>query len=134
MSPQVRSRVMARIRSKDTQPELHVRRAVWAEGFRYRLHQRRLPGAPDLAFAKYRLAVFIHGCFWHQHGCAKTSRPSSNTEYWDNKLDGNVARDARNQAHLKEIGWTVITIWECNLRQDTNGLLRLLESYRLLEK
>ena len=130
MRPEVRSRVMSRIRSKDTRPELYVRQAVWREGFRYRLHVRKLPGAPDVVLAKYRLAIFVHGCFWHQHGCSKSSRPSSNREYWEQKLDGNVSRDARHQANLKELGWTVATIWECRLEQDTLELIESLKGLR----
>ena len=130
MSPEVRSRVMSRIRGRDTRPEKFVRTILWQAGFRYRLHVRKLPGVPDLVLAKYKLAVFVHGCFWHQHGCAKSSRPSSNQEYWDQKLDGNVARDARNQKALMKSGWTVATIWECRLEADTSRWLAFLKTLR----
>ena len=130
MLPEVRSRVMSRIRGRDTRPELFVRRAVWKQGFRYRLNVRRLPGAPDLVLAKYVVAVFVHGCFWHQHGCSKSRRPSSNLEYWERKLDSNVARDAQNQYRLQDLGWTVVTVWECRLQQDTEKMLRFLEMLR----
>ncbi len=131
ISPEARSRVMSRVRGRNTAPELHVRRAVWAEGFRYRLHVRKLPGTPDLALAKYRLAVFVHGCFWHQHdGCRNAKRPSSNREYWDKKLDGNAARDARHRIQLEESGWAVATIWECSLKSDTESLLERLKNMR----
>ena len=123
MFPEARSRIMASIRGRDTRPEMHVRRAVWRRGFRYRLHARRLPGRPDLALAKYAVAVFVHGCFWHQHGCPQSRRPSSNREYWERKLEGNVARDAYNQAKLQELGWTVTTVWECRLEQDTEEVI-----------
>ena len=132
LSPEERSRLMARIRSRDTKPEMYVRKAVWRAGFRYRLHTRSLPGKPDLALARYKVAIFVHGCFWHQHGCAKTSRPSSNREFWDRKLDGNVARDARNQAALQALGWTVLTIWECSLEQGTADVLRILKRLRFM--
>ena len=118
-TPDVRSRVMSRIRSRDTRPELYVRRAVWAEGFRYRLHVRAMPGVPDLVLPKYRIVIFVHGCFWHQHGCRKTRRPASNREYWDWKLDGNVARDALNRSRLEGMGWAVATVWECRLAEGT---------------
>ena len=130
MHPDVRSKVMARIRGRDTGPELYVRRAVWRQGFRYRLHVKRLPGTPDLVLAQYRVALFVHGCFWHRHGCAKSNRPSSNQEYWDSKFKRNVARDAENQAKLRQMGWTVVTLWECRLREDTDDALHLLESLR----
>ena len=131
ISPEARSRVMSRVRGCNTSPELYVRRTVWSEGFRYRLHVRKLPGVPDLALAKYRLAVFVHGCFWHQHdGCPNSKRPSSNREYWDKKLDGNAARDARHRTRLEELGWTVVTIWECSLKSDTENLLERLRVFR----
>ena len=128
--PEVRSRIMASVRGRDTRPELYVRRAVWSKGFRYRLHVRRLPGTPDLALAKYKVAVFVQGCFWHQHGCHRSKRPTSNRDYWDRKLDGNLARDTQNQARLRELGWTVTTIWECRLQHDTEMTLRFLETLR----
>ena len=128
--PEKRSRMMSSIRGRDTQPELYVRKALWSRGFRYRLHARQLPGAPDAVLRKYRTAIFVHGCFWHQHGCSKTHRPSSNRQYWDRKLDGNVARDALNQTKLRESGWNVFTVWECTLAQDTEYLLHCLDTFR----
>lgn len=130
LTPQVRSRVMSRIRGKDTQPEMHVRREVWRSGFRFRLHAKDLPGKPDLALAKYRLAVFVHGCFWHQHGCARSKRPSSNREFWNLKLERNKARDRRNVVELKKRGWKVRTIWECRLKEDTEELIASLTKSR----
>lgn len=130
MSPEARSRVMASIRSKNTRPEMYVRRLLWAEGFRYRLHVKKLPGVPDLVLSKYRLVVFIHGCFWHQHGCAGSKRPSSNREYWDPKLDANVARDARARILLENLGWTVVTIWACSLEAGAASLLEYLSARR----
>ncbi len=132
LSPEERSRLMARIRSRDTKPEMYVRKAVWRAGFRYRLHSRTLPGKPDLALAQYKVAVFVHGCFWHQHGCTKTSRPSSNREFWDRKLDGNVVRDARNRAALQALGWTVLIVWECGLEEGTADVLGVLKRLRAM--
>lgn len=132
LSPKERSRLMARIRSRDTKPEMYVRKSVWREGFRYRLHPRTLPGKPDLSLAQYKVAIFVHGCFWHQHGCAKTSRPSSNREFWNRKLDGNVARDARNRAALQALGWTVLTVWECSLEEGTANALGVLKRLRAM--
>lgn len=128
--PQKRSRIMASIRGRDTTPELYVRKTLWNYGFRYRLCTRQLPGSPDLVLKRYSVAVFVHGCFWHQHGCPRTHRPSSNRQYWDRKLDGNIARDIRNQARLLELGWRVFIVWECSLPSDTEELLHHLCSLR----
>ena len=130
VSPAQRSHIMSRVRSMDTAPELQVRRIVWGAGFRYRLHVRKLPGAPDLTFPRYRLAVFVHGCFWHQHGCRRSKRPSSNKDYWDHKLDANMDRDARNIAELEAMNWTSAMLWECSLDSDIEWLLTLLRNLR----
>ena len=130
LSPEARSRLMARVRQRDTRPELFVRKAIWQAGFRYRLNVKKLPGSPDLVFPKYRLAVFVHGCFWHQHGCAKSARPSSNKTFWNRKLDGNLARDSRVQSKLNETGWSTRTIWECDLNHGVAALLAHLLSMR----
>ena len=130
LSPEKRSRVMARIKGRDTRPELYLRSNIWKRGFRYRLHVRTLPGRPDLVLTRYGVVIFVHGCFWHQHGCPNTRRPSSNLAYWEQKLNGNVARDARNRTLLKELGWTVKVIWECRLEQDTERVLQFLEARR----
>ena len=130
LSTETRSRIMSGIRSRNTRPELYVRKKVWSEGFRYRLHVAKLPGTPDLVLPKYRFAIFVHGCFWHQHGCPKTRRPSSNKEYWGRKLDRNIARDVLDRSRLEELGWTVATIWECNLESCTEHLLAKLNGIR----
>lgn len=112
-----RSAQMALVRSRDTQPEMRVRKALHAAGLRYRLHDRRLPGAPDLVFPSRRIAVFVHGCFWHRHpGCAAARLPKSRQEFWEPKLAGNVERDKRQQGELEARGWTVLVIWECETR------------------
>lgn len=111
-----RSGNMRAIRSKDTAPELAVRRLVHSMGYRYRLHRKDLPGKPDLVFAGRRKVIFVHGCFWHQHeqeSCLDGRRPKSNTGYWDEKLRRNVERDALNRQALEEAGWEVLVIWEC---------------------
>lgn len=112
----VRSRMMSGIRGKDTKPELLVRRALHAAGFRYRLHERTLPGKPDMVFPKYSAVVFIHGCFWHGHDCHLFRMPSTRTEFWQAKISGNVARDLRAITLLWETGWRVGTVWECALK------------------
>jgi DNA mismatch endonuclease (patch repair protein) len=107
---------MSRIRGKDTKPEMLVRRGLHARGLRYRLHDRKLPGRPDLVLAKYHTAVFIHGCFWHAHGCALSKLPATRQDFWQQKLDGNVAHDQKSIAALQADGWRVLVVWECALR------------------
>jgi len=114
--PLTRSENMSRIRGKDTLPELVVRRAFWAAGLRYRLHDRRLPGNPDLVFAGQRTVVFVHGCFWHCHeGCGNFRLPKTRTEWWAAKLARNKARDAEVCTKLRAAGWRVMVIWECEV-------------------
>jgi DNA mismatch endonuclease (patch repair protein) len=107
---------MAAIRGKDTQPELIVRRGLHKAGFRFRLHVRALPGAPDIVLPKYGTVIFVHGCFWHVHGCANSVAPKTRVDFWHSKLAGNKARDVRHQRQLRRLGWRVITVWECQLR------------------
>lgn len=111
-----RSRMMSGIRGKDTKPELEVRRFLHRLGFRYRLHDKRLPGRPDVVLPRYRTVVFVHGCFWHQHrGCKLATTPGTNAAFWQNKLQGNVTRDQRQQSALTELGWRSLTVWECEI-------------------
>lgn len=110
-----RSRMMAGIKGKDTKPELIVRRYLHRAGLRYRLHAK-LPGKPDLVFPKYRVVVFVHGCFWHRHeGCQYATTPANNAAFWQSKFQGNVRRDRRVQAELSELGWRVLIVWSCEL-------------------
>ena len=125
LTPPERSALMARIRSVDTKPELFVRRALHAQGYRYRLHGRGLPGRPDLVFKKRRCAVFVHGCFWHRHGCKRTTSPKSRQAYWQGKFTQNVERDRRNIRQLAEDGWQVFIAWECEIDTDETLLERL---------
>ena len=109
-----RSEIMARIRGRDTKPEMIVRRIAHALGFRFRLHRRDLPGSPDLVFPKYRAVIMVHGCFWHRHpGCRYASSPKTRVRFWEAKFEGNVVRDRRNEEALGELGWRVMVIWEC---------------------
>jgi len=118
-----RSENMRRIRSANTKPELLLRRALYAIGLRYRLQKRELPGRPDICFPRQKVALFVHGCFWHQHpGCVEASRPKSNTDYWAKKLAGNVARDSRNAESLGALGYEVIVCWECEIERDAKTL------------
>ncbi|HDZ73075.1 MAG TPA: DNA mismatch endonuclease Vsr [Aurantimonas coralicida] len=125
-----RSRMMSRIRAKNTKPELAIRRAIHALGYRFRLHRKDLPGKPDIVMARHQLVIFVHGCFWHQHhGCKLASKPKSATDYWGPKLARNVARDAEASAALRLAGWQVETVWECDTRVPTRLQARLEEIF-----
>jgi DNA mismatch endonuclease, patch repair protein len=109
---------MSRIRGKDTKPEVVVRRLIHGMGYRYRLHRRDLPGTPDIVFSRTRKVIFVHGCFWHRHPdsrCRLARLPKSKLDFWQNKLEGNRRRDEENEAHLAQMGWDVLTIWECQI-------------------
>lgn len=107
--------MMSGIRSKNTRPELVLRQALHARGFRYRLHAPGLPGKPDLVFPKYRAVLQVHGCFWHRHGCSKTSIPSTNSEFWQAKFERNLERDRAVELLLRDLGWRVGVVWECEI-------------------
>ena len=129
LDPERRSANMARVRGKDTGPEIRVRRMAHAMGLRFRLHRKDLPGKPDLVFPRYRLAVFVHGCFWHRHpGCRRASTPTTRPEFWQAKFDGNVARDRQQQEALEALGWKVLILWECELKDDAHLKARLHEA------
>lgn len=115
--PAERSEIMSRVRSKNSRPEMLVRRLVFSEGYRYRLHDRKLPGCPDLVFRGRSKVIFVHGCFWHRHEkCALARMPKSRLDFWEPKLTANKERDARNRKLLAKEGWKVLTIWECDIR------------------
>ncbi len=115
---------MRAVKSKDTTPELHLRRALHALGFRYRLNVKDLPGKPDLVFPKHKVALFVHGCFWHGHECKRGRRvPKSNTEYWRDKIGKNRIRDRKNKKALEALGWRVLTVWECAIASLDPGTL-----------
>lgn len=116
LTPEQRQFNMSRIRGKDTKPEMLIRRGLHARGLRYRLHDRSLPGRPDLVFPKYQSAVFIHGCFWHAHGCVLSKLPATRQAFWQAKLEANAARDGKAVDALRAGGWRVLVIWECALR------------------
>ena len=119
-----RSEVMRRVRSKDTTPELIVRRLIFSLGFRYRLHRSDLPGKPDIVFPSQKKIIFVHGCFWHGHTCKRGDRmPKQNREYWKQKIIRNIERDKKHRDKLKKIGWQVKIIWECETKD-----LKKLES------
>ena len=122
-----RSRMMSRIRGKDTRPEMLVRSGLHRLGFRFRLHARNLPGSPDLVLKRYRAVVFVHGCYWHRHeGCRYATTPATRREFWLEKFRANVARDRRHQQKLREAGWRVFVVWECALRRDPGLVVQRL--------
>lgn len=125
-----RRRNMRANRSKDTQPELAVRRMLHGMGYRFRIHATELPGHPDIAFTARRRAVQVHGCFWHGHGCHPLGRlPKTRGEYWEPKISGNRARDARNEAALIALGWEVMVLWECRVRADLEEIRQQLTEF-----
>jgi DNA mismatch endonuclease (patch repair protein) len=129
MSPAERSARMALVRGKDTKPELHVRRVLHAAGLRYRLHDKRLPGRPDIVFPSRRIAVEVRGCLWHQHpdpACKLARMPKSRLEFWRPKLEGNASRDRRREAELAALGWRLIVVWECQVL-DAEWLRRIAD-------
>ena len=124
-----RSWNMSRIRAKNTKPELSVRKFLCDNGIRYRLHNKNIIGKPDISINKYRITIFVNGCYWHRHGCKKTTTPKSNTEFWENKFSENVERDKKNYKLLKEQGWSVNIIWECQVN-DIDILENLVDALK----
>lgn len=117
-TPEQRSRNMAAIRSKNTKPELYLRKLLFANGFRYRLYSKRIPGKPDLWLAKYRTAIFVHGCFWHRHqGCRYASTPKNNSDFWQAKFNRNIERDQLAQKQILKNGQRVLVVWECTIKK-----------------
>lgn len=123
LSPTQRSALMAKIRAKDTVPELVLRSHLHRLGLRFRTNVRNLPGSPDVVLKKYRAAIFVHGCFWHSHkNCAVSSMPRTNRDFWREKFRRNIRRDARNQRHLRALGWRVFVVWECRVKSAKKAL------------
>ena len=132
-SKATRSYNMSRIKGKDTKPEMLVRRYLHAHGYRYRLHVKGLPGKPDIVLPKYKTVILIHGCFWHGHeGCKYATIPKTKTEWWQNKIDGNISNDVRAAESLEKLGWNIITIWTCELKPKIveNTLSSLLQKLK----
>ena len=133
LSKEERSLNMSKIKSKDTLPEIRLRKALWRIGYRYRLHYKSLPGKPDIVIPKYKIVIFVHGCFWHRHkNCIEASRPKTNSEYWETKINKNIERDKKHQKEIKKMGYKVIIIWECMVKKIVEENIKLLE--RLLPK
>lgn len=126
ISEERRSWNMSRIRSKNTKPEMVVRSMLHRMGFRFRLHDRKLPGNPDIVLPKYKTVIFVHGCFWHRHeACQYSYIPKSRVKFWEEKFKSNIARDNRNQSELEALGWKVIVIWECDLSDSESVVNKL---------
>jgi DNA mismatch endonuclease (patch repair protein) len=118
-SKEKRSECMSKIRSKDTKPELALRKALFARGFRYRVNDKKLLGKPDIVLPKYKTVIFLHGCFWHRHkGCKYAYTPKTNTQFWVDKITSNAERDKVNLQKLTALGWNVLTVWECEIRHE----------------
>lgn len=129
LSQAERSRLMAKVKPKNTQPEIVVRRVAHRMGFRFRLHKKDLPGSPDLVFPSLRKVIFVHGCFWHRHrNCRLATTPKSNNEFWEAKFEANTSRDRRNQRQLIKAGWDVLTIWQCESKDEAR-LVEILSRF-----
>lgn len=127
-----RSKIMRSVPQRGTTPEIRLRKALHRRGFRYRVNDKRLPGSPDIVFPKYHAVIFVHGCFWHRHGCKYTTTPSTRKEFWAAKFKANVERDKRNEEKLIELGWRVLVIWECEIKKlFDNGLIERVERFLL---
>ena len=127
-TPKQRCRIMQAVKSKDTKPEIQVRRCLFSMGYRYRLHRRNLPGKPDIVVPSRRKAIFVHGCFWHRHGCPKGQLPKSKLDYWQPKLQSNVDRDRTKLEQLELLGWRVLVVWECEIK-DTEDFAAHLQEF-----
>ena len=127
ISTKQRSSIMSKIKSKDTKPEIVVRKHLHALGYRFRLHDKKLPGKPDIVMKKYKTAIQVRGCFWHQHGCKYSNVPKSNKTYWIPKLKQNKKRDRLNDKKLKKLGWKIIVIWECKLQNELKRLIKKID-------
>lgn len=128
LTPEKRSWNMSRIKGKDTKIEVEVRKYLFSKGYRFRKNDKRYPGKPDIVLPKYHVAIFVHGCFWHRHeGCKDATTPKTRTEFWLEKFDKNVKNDRIKQEKLRELGWKVIVIWECEIKKDMIKTMEWLE-------
>lgn len=128
LTPEQRKKNMKSIRGKDTKYEVLVRKALFAEGFRFRKNDKRFPGTPDIVLPKYRTVVFINGCFWHRHpGCKYATTPKTNVEFWNKKFEANVRKDKSSRESLETAGWNVVVLWECELKKDFDSVMSSLK-------
>ena len=128
LTKEQRSINMSHIRGKNTSLEIAVRKRLFADGFRYRINVPDLPGKPDIVLPKYRTVIFVNGCFWHRHNCKRATIPKTNTDYWIKKLENNVKNDEKNYALLRNLGWHVIVVWECEIKSDFDKLIESSEN------
>lgn len=127
-STQKRSEIMSKISSKETKPEIYVRKHLFAKGFRFRKNDKRLPGKPDVVLPKYKTVIFVNGCFWHGHTeCKKAKLPETRKEFWADKIKSNIERDERDLLQLQQMGWNVLVVWGCKLSDNTDSVIRTLE-------
>lgn len=129
-----RSSIMSKVPQKDSKPEIIVRKYLFSKGFRYRTNVKKLAGSPDIVLSKYRTVIFVHGCFWHGHTCRAGHLPSSNLDYWTTKIEKNIERDSRKNIELKKLGWNIIIVWQCELRNvkvREQRLIKLAEEIKL---
>lgn len=128
-----RTEIMSSVKQRHTKPEITVRKILHRHGFRFRLHNKKLPGTPDIVLPKHKAVIFVHGCFWHQHeGCRKSRRPTSNVEFWNEKLDRNIVRDNQKESELKNSGWKVLTLWDCEIK-DEDSLIEKVKNFLRIE-
>jgi DNA mismatch endonuclease (patch repair protein) len=128
LTKEQRSVNMSKIRSKDTLPEIRIRKALWRMGYRYRLHYKQLPGKPDIVITKQKIVIFVHGCFWHRHeNCIEASRPKTNSAYWETKINKNIERDKKHQEGIKQMGYKIFIIWECEVKKNIEENIKLLD-------
>lgn len=127
LTKEERSINMSKIRSKDTLPEIRIRKALWRMGYRYRLHYKQLPGKPDIVITKQKIVVFVHGCFWHRHeNCIEASRPKTNSKYWEAKINKNIERDKKHQEEIGKMGYNIFIVWECEVKKDIKENIKLM--------
>lgn len=127
-----RKEMMSSVKQRHTKPEITVRKLLHRLGYRFRLHDKKLPGTPDIVLPKYKSVIFVHGCFWHQHeNCRKARRPTSNVEFWNEKLDKNIERDSRKESELKNTGWKVLTIWDCEIKYEETLIGKIKKNLRV---
>lgn len=131
---QKRKEIMSHIKNKNTAPEVKLRSILHRNGFRFSLTRKNLPGTPDIVLPKYKAVIFVNGCFWHGHNCKRGQRPQTNTEFWNKKIDKNIERDRIDEAKLKELGWRVLVVWECELKkQNQDALLQRIKEFLFRE-
>ena len=128
-----RSQIMSKISGKETEPEVLVRKFLFRKGFRYRKNDKRYPGTPDIVLPKYKTVIFVHGCFWHGHNCRAGKLPETRKEFWQNKIDTNIARDKKNRQDLEKLGWKVLVIWQCELKNKKIRAEKLKETEQKIQ-